>query len=70
MTIEPKMKQLSAFLVAGTTVRTVNKDEERPESAKLPGLWSRFYAEALAAEVPHAIAESPIYGVYHDYEAD
>ncbi len=67
---EPQLKDVPAFLVSGITVSTLNGDEAAPETAKLPGLWGRFYSEALAADIPHALKDSPIYGVYHDYESD
>jgi predicted transcriptional regulator YdeE len=67
---EPQFIHVPAFLVSGITVRTLNRDEANSETAKLPGLWSRFFSEALAAEIPHALSDSPIYGIYHDYESD
>ena len=40
--MQPLVVQLPGFYVAGQTVRTTNQDETRPETAKIPALWSDF----------------------------
>lgn len=67
---DPTIKEISGFLVTGITVRTLNTEEANAATAKLPGLWQRFYSKALAAEIPYSLPDSRIYGVYHKYESD
>jgi predicted transcriptional regulator YdeE len=70
MTAEPPVIDIPPFLVTGITVRTSYSDEKNRETARLPGLWERFYSEALAAEIPHALPDTPMYGVYYGYDSD
>ncbi|MDQ3271673.1 MAG: hypothetical protein M3Q12_05815 [Pseudomonadota bacterium] len=35
----------AAFLVSGIMVRTSNRDEQDPHTARLAGHWGRFFAE-------------------------
>lgn len=59
--MQPLVVQLPGFYVAGQTVRTTNQDETRPETAKIPALWSDFFATSPA---------TPVYGVYSNYASD
>lgn len=59
--MQPLVIQLPGFYVAGQTVRTTNQDETRPETAKIPALWSDFFATSPA---------TPVYGVYSNYASD
>lgn len=70
MPAEPRVQEIAPFLVTGITVRTSYRNEEKPETAQLAGLWGRFYSEALASEIPHALPDTPIYGVYYGYDSD
>ncbi|KTC98821.1 transcription activator [Legionella geestiana] len=63
MLIVPTIEHIEGFTVSGWSVRTQNTDEANEKTAKLPGLWQRFYAGT-----PAAIAT--VYGVYSDYESD
>lgn len=62
-TMQPIMKQIDSFTVAGFAVRTKNSDEFDKETAKLPNLWQQFYTSNLAMN-------TPVFGVYSDYESD
>ncbi|RFA30521.1 hypothetical protein CAI21_05595 [Alkalilimnicola ehrlichii] len=66
----PTLKEVSAFQVAGISVRTTNADESQPETARLPGLWERFYAGNVVEKIPDRKPDSPVYGVYSQYESD
>lgn len=64
MNIEPKLISVDGLTVAGFSVRTINKDEFQPETAKLPGLWGRLASSGLMK------GQTAVYGVYSDYESD
>jgi predicted transcriptional regulator YdeE len=68
--MDPILKLLEPFRVAGISVRTNNRAEASPETGKLGALWGRFFQEGIAAQVPNQVAGSAIYGVYSDYESD
>ena len=63
MSIQPIVKQVESFIVAGLSVRTQNSDEFNEKTAKLPSLWQQFYTSELATN-------ANIFGVYSDYESD
>lgn len=68
--MEPKREHVESFFVTGISVRTANRDEMNPEMAKIPGLWDRFMTEVSPETVPNAHSDSPLYGVYTNYESD
>jgi predicted transcriptional regulator YdeE len=68
--MSPKLITLSPFVVTGIGVRTINTDEFNPVSAKLPMLWGKFFTEGVAEKIENRLPDSPIYGVYSDYETD
>ena len=53
---------IDGFPVQGKSVRT-NNSMEATTSGKIPGLWQDFFSS-------HPNSESPIYGVYSEYESD
>ncbi|CAM3127806.1 Transcription activator, effector binding [Legionella steigerwaltii] len=61
----PQLIKVDAFTVMGLSERTKNSNEFNSETARLPGLWQRFYASKISIK-----PSSPIYGVYSAYEAD
>ena len=66
----PKLEHVSAFTVKGIGVRTINTDESNPKTAKIPGLWADFFNDNIAASIPEQKPNSPVYGVYNDYESN
>lgn len=68
--MQPKIVQISPFLVSGLTIRTKNSDEFIPISAKIPTLWGQFFSRGVAENCPTRLADSPIFGVYSAYESD
>jgi len=66
----PIPEQIATFRVAGISVRTANRDEVSPETAKLGLLWGRFFQEGIADKIADQVPGSAIYGVYSDYESD
>ncbi|WP_201596768.1 GyrI-like domain-containing protein [Psychrobacter fulvigenes] len=60
-------KELSEAIVCkGISVRTTNNAEISFDTAKLGGLWQKFYQN----HVEHLSEGEDIYGVYHNYESD
>ena len=66
----PSVVQVPAFSVAGIAVRTSNRDEMVPESARIGALWDRFFSESWARRLPGPGADGRLYGVYSAYESD
>ena len=63
---EPKLIHVDEFTVTGLSVRTINRDEFNPSTAKLPDLWQRFFTDNVITRLPNA----PIFGVYSDYDSN
>lgn len=71
MKIIPKTIKLETNrLVYGISVRTTNNDEFNPSTAKLSALWGQFYTDGLFNKIPNKSTDSPVYGVYSDYESN
>lgn len=66
----PTTVNVETKTVAGIRMRTTNAAEMNRATARLPGLWGRFYQDGLAGKIPSARPGSPVYGVYSDYESD
>lgn len=60
----------TSFPVAGLMVRTTNRAEQDPGTAKLGALWGRFFTEGLADQIPSHLSEAGLYGVYSAYASD
>ncbi len=67
--MQPQLQRHDAFKIAGLTVRTTNREENDPQSARIGKLWTRFFDER-AYERPHRIDDMRLYGVYSAYESD
>ena len=69
--MQPTRQTLAhALPIAGITVRTTNAAEFNPATAKIAGLWGRFFAEGLYDKLTGKLADSAVYGVYSGYESD
>ncbi|MCW5321555.1 GyrI-like domain-containing protein [Verminephrobacter aporrectodeae] len=60
----PVSLHIPAFRVAGMAVRTRNCDEMDPATARIGGLWKRFYSQRPSG------GDERIFGVYSAYESD
>ena len=60
------IQNIESFEVAGFNVRTKNSDEMNESTAKIPGLWNRFYTDIAG----YLSENANVYGVYSDYESD
>ena len=62
----PKLVNLPAFDVAGTSVRTSNVAEQNPATTQIGDNWQRFFADGHHERIPKA--SDKLLGVYTDYE--
>ena len=63
MSTEPEIRQVTAFLVNGFTVRTSNL-EEIAGAGRIASLWMKFMADS------HLCGDGPPVAVYDSYEGD
>lgn len=63
MNNKPTLTHVDSFVVTGFCERTQNSDEFNPDTARIPKLWARFLAS-------NSCPQSPIFGVYSEYETD
>jgi predicted transcriptional regulator YdeE len=68
--MEPTRQHQDAFRVAGISVRTTNREEGTPDTARIRALWQRFFGEQTYASTPHRTADTRIFSVYSAYESD
>jgi predicted transcriptional regulator YdeE len=68
--MEPARQHHDAFQVAGLTVRTTNREENDPATARIGALWGRFFGEQTYGSTPHRTGDSRIFGVYTAYESN
>lgn len=66
---EPTRQHHAAFTVAGLKVRTTNREENDPATARIGGLWTRFFGEGVM-NLPHRTGDDRNFGVYSNYESD
>jgi len=68
--MKPVRQQITAFEVAGITVRTTNREENTPATARIGALWNSFYSEKMFASTPDRTSDTRIFAVYSAYESD
>lgn len=68
--MEPTRQHQDAFSVAGISVRTTNREESNPDTARIGALWQRFFGEETYASTPNRTADARIFSVYSAYESD
>jgi predicted transcriptional regulator YdeE len=68
--LEPRLVERKEIRVMGIRARTLNSNETSLKSAKIPGLWNRFYDENIKSKIPHRLDPDVILGVYSSYEND
>jgi predicted transcriptional regulator YdeE len=66
----PRFVDKGAFQVIGIETRTRNADEADSATARICGLWERFFRENVRAKIPHQVGGNAILAVYSDYESD
>lgn len=68
--MEPVRQHQDAFRVAGLTIRTTNREESDPATARIGKLWGRFFGEETYASTPDRTGDARIFSVYSAYESD
>ena len=68
--MEPKVTMGGGMKVIGCGVRTSYSSELDSVTAKIPGLWKRFFEERLEEKIPNRTHPGNFLGVYTDYESD
>ena len=68
--MQPQLQRHEGFNIAGLTVRTSNRAENDPHSARISQLWTRFFDERVYAVTPNRVDDMRLYGVYSAYESD
>ena len=68
--MEPLRQHHDAFAVTGHTVRTTNREENDPKTARIGALWGRFFADPQLQDTPQRSDLAHNYGVYANYESD
>ncbi|MET3461854.1 GyrI-like domain-containing protein [Variovorax atrisoli] len=68
--MEPVRRHQDAFRVSGLTIRTTNREERDPATARLGQLWGRFFGEETYASTPLRTADTRIFSLYSAYESD
>lgn len=65
--LEPEIKEVQPFWIAGVGARTQNSDEFNPLTAKLPRLWGQFFTGGMGLLTPNRSQDGHVYGLYHGY---
>ena len=60
---------LPEMRLAGSAIRTTNRAEDNPVTARIPGHWAEFRASISQGNIPGAVNNSPV-AVYTHYESD
>jgi predicted transcriptional regulator YdeE len=68
--MQPKLVELQPFTLSGISIRTSNSAQALSSGETIGGLWQRFIGQGIADRVPDKLPDSPLYGVYSDYESD
>ncbi|MFH0129008.1 GyrI-like domain-containing protein [Variovorax sp. EL159] len=68
--MEPVRQHHDAFRVAGPTIRTTNREENTPATARIGALWRSFFDEQMPRLMPRRTSDARIFGVYSAYESD
>jgi predicted transcriptional regulator YdeE len=66
----PELVHKPAIKIIGIATRTTNDDEASSATAKIPGMWARFYQENISEKVPNKVDPDRVLAVYTDYESD
>ena len=66
---QPVVKEKQCFHIVGISARTNNANEQTPQ-AKISQLWTNYFQQNVAGQIPNQVNESVMYGLYSDYETD
>ena len=66
----PRLITRDAMKVIGLEARTTNALEADPSTARIPGLWQRFFKEHVPEQIPNRSGSGAWMAVYTKYERD
>ena len=62
--------ETSGFLVVGIKTRTTNRIEAASETAKIPALWRRYFADKIGEAIPQRVFGDGVFVVYTNFADD
>ena len=68
--MQPNLVTRPATGVIGLEARTANRLEADPSTARIPGLWQRFFSEHVPEQIPNRSGSGAWMAVYTNYEGD
>lgn len=68
--MKPRQAVQKEFSIVGIETRTTNQAEMEQSTARIPGLWGKFFSENLHEKIPNRVDPKIFYGVYTRYESD
>lgn len=68
--MESTIIQKEGFAVIGIDTRTSNAQEADPATARIPGMWQRFFTEQVEEKLSQRTNPAVHYAVYTGYESD
>jgi predicted transcriptional regulator YdeE len=68
--MKPSFVEHGPLHVVGISTRTTNRNEGDPATARIPGLWQTYFADAIANEIPNRLDDGTVLGVYFGYASD
>lgn len=68
--METRLEERAEMQAIGIEVRTTNREEMDPSTARIGRLWERFLREDFAAAIPDRTPGGALLGIYTRYETD
>lgn len=68
--MEAKLTTRKEIKLIGIAVRTTNQQEMNPATAKIAGLWGRFFQEQVTDKIPNKTPLESTLAAYTKYERD
>jgi predicted transcriptional regulator YdeE len=68
--VESRSEARAEIEVIGIEVRTTNREEMDPATARIGRLWERYFGDDVAARVPNRKPGGALLAVYTRYESD
>ncbi|MBI1249640.1 hypothetical protein GC197_17585 [bacterium] len=68
--VEPRLESVEAMRIVGISVRTTNRKESNPETAKIPKLYEKYDTERVDSLIANPANPQRRIAVYADYDSD
>ena len=66
----PRRVHTNELKIIGFEIRTTNREEANPATARIPGLWQRVLQENAVEKIPNRKTGGSLMGIYTKYESD